>query len=48
MAKKKISRKSGEARQSSRLSLYGLKPEDALRKALATPPPKTEKKPKKG
>jgi hypothetical protein len=30
------------------LSLDGLKPEDALRKALAAPPPKTQKKPKKG
>jgi hypothetical protein len=31
-----------------RLSLDGLKPDDALRKALATPPPKSEKKLKKG
>lgn len=34
---------------SKRLSLYGMKPEDALRKALSTPPPKTvNKTPKKG
>jgi hypothetical protein len=31
------------------LSLYGTKPEDALRRALSTPPPKPAKKtPKKG
>jgi hypothetical protein len=30
------------------LSLYGIKPEDALRKALSTPPPKATKLPKKG
>jgi hypothetical protein len=29
---------------SPRLSLYGMKPEDALRKALSTPPPKPAKK----
>jgi len=26
------------------LSLYGMKPEDAIRKALSTPPPKAAKK----
>jgi hypothetical protein len=26
------------------LSLYGMKPEDALRRALSTPPPKPQKK----
>jgi hypothetical protein len=32
----------------SRLSLYGMKPEDAIRKALNTPPPpKPAKKPPK-
>lgn len=31
-------------RKQSRLSLYGMKPEDALKKALSTPPPKATKK----
>ena len=35
------------AKPAKRLSLYGLKPEDALRKAPSTLPPKQGKKAKK-
>jgi len=35
-------------KSASRLSLYGMKPEDALRRALSTPPPPKTKKPAKG
>jgi hypothetical protein len=36
--------------KTKRLSLYGMKPEDAIRKALNTPPPPkpAKKPPKKG
>ncbi|MDZ4659454.1 MAG: hypothetical protein SH868_17935 [Bythopirellula sp.] len=36
-----------KADQDKPLSLHGMTPEEAIRKALATPPPKTDKKPAK-
>jgi hypothetical protein len=36
----KKSKKPASNRSNLRISLYGMKPEDALRKALSTPPPK--------
>ena len=35
-----------QQRSKGRLSLFGVNPEDALRRALSTPPPKPQKKAK--
>ena len=40
----KPSKKSGSKPKTPRLSLYGMTPEDAIKKALSTPPPKPAKK----
>jgi hypothetical protein len=40
------SKKPAEKPQEQKLSLHGMTPEEALRKALSTPPPKPKKPPK--